>query len=92
MEGTEDYVGKLSLDKTMALVAASDLHLAADTGTGHMAAAYGVPVVSIFGPTDPRTYRPYSTHCRVLKEGNRTGDVPPTHVVEAATALLEARR
>src|SRR5262249_934501 len=60
IEGAINLVGKLSLFETMSVVAGSKLHLAADTGTGHMAAAYGVPYVSIFGPTNPDLYRPYS--------------------------------
>ncbi|MBC8063619.1 MAG: hypothetical protein H7Y17_02220, partial [Chlorobia bacterium] len=41
----------------MSAVAHSTIHLAADTGTGHMAAAFGVPFVSVFGPTDPKLFR-----------------------------------
>jgi ADP-heptose:LPS heptosyltransferase len=95
LEGTEDYVGKLGLERTMAVVAGSDLHLAADTGTGHMAAAYGVPVVSVFGPTNPDVYRPYRTNrtdCIVLKESERTADVKPAQVIRAAQELLDRRR
>jgi ADP-heptose:LPS heptosyltransferase len=55
-----DLVGRLRLRETMAWVASSAVHIAADTGTGHIAAAYGVPVVSIFGPTDPSRFRPYA--------------------------------
>ncbi|HSI72120.1 MAG TPA: glycosyltransferase family 9 protein [Fimbriimonas sp.] len=91
LEGAEDYVGKLGLDKTMSIVATSDLHLAADTGTGHMAAAYGVPVVSVFGPTDYRSYRPYTTYSRVLREGSSTGDVKPEQILAAAHELLEGQ-
>ncbi|MEZ0326816.1 MAG: glycosyltransferase family 9 protein [Fimbriimonas sp.] len=88
LDGAEDYVGQLGLEKTMQMVAQSDLHLAADTGTGHMAAAYRVPVVSVFGPTDPAIYRPYTDNGKVLRAGQKTADVKPEHVIKAARELL----
>ena len=44
----------LSLRELMALIRRCDLLVTNDSGPRHIAAAYGVPVVSIFGPTDPR--------------------------------------
>jgi len=87
---TENSVGKLALRESLARVACSAIHLAGDTGSGHIAAAYGVPVVSIFGPTDPRLYRPYSEAATVLKKGNRPDDCSPEEVISAAEALLAA--
>jgi ADP-heptose:LPS heptosyltransferase len=86
--GTTDWVGKLPLGKTMALVARSAVHLAGDTGTGHMAAAYGTPVVSVFGPTNPHTYRPFSDRARVLRCSNVTSDVAPSDILNAVQELL----
>jgi len=80
-------VGKLGLRETMSVIASSSLTLAADTGAGHLAAAYGVPVVSIFGPTDPDEFRPYTDRSVVLKEGQSTGLVRPEQVVESALKL-----
>ncbi len=88
LEGADDLVGKLTLEETQQWVANSALHVAADTGTGHMAAAYGVPVVSIFGPTDPVQYRPYTQNGIVLREGTKTENVTPSQVVEAAGRVL----
>jgi ADP-heptose:LPS heptosyltransferase len=88
LEGAIDLVGKLPLALTLAGVQCSQLHLAGDTGTGHMAAAYGVPIVSVFGPTDPAVFRPYSSHGTVLREGRETGNVDPEQVVRAARELV----
>lgn len=85
--GTVDLVRKLPLDQTMAVVAHSAIHLAGDTGSGHMAAAYGVPLVSVFGPTNPNVYRPYSDLAVVLREGRDTANVPAERVIEAARDL-----
>lgn len=86
-----NLVGRLSLRQTMAVVARSELHLAADTGSGHIAAAYGVPVVSVFGPTDPVVYRPYSHNAIVLKHGTKTEDTLPDGIVDAGMTLMERR-
>ena len=87
VEGTIDLVGKLSLAETMSAIAHSSLTLAADTGAGHIAAAYGVPVVSVFGPTDPEEFRPYTDRGIVLKNGSETSAVKPEEVVHAAKSL-----
>ncbi|MBS1724974.1 MAG: glycosyltransferase family 9 protein [Armatimonadetes bacterium] len=85
---SEDAVGALDLRGAMGAVAASRVHLAADTGTGHIAAAYGVPVVSIFGPTDPARFRPYSSKAKVLKNAAEPGSVSPDQVVSACMELI----
>jgi ADP-heptose:LPS heptosyltransferase len=87
VDGARDLVGKLPLGQTMDMVARSRVHLCADTGTGHMAAAYGVPVVSIFGPTDPARFRPYTCDGVVLRRGNVTGNVSPGEVLAAVGHL-----
>ncbi|MBS1718797.1 MAG: glycosyltransferase family 9 protein [Armatimonadetes bacterium] len=85
-----NLVGKTSLRESMALVKSSALHLAADTGTGHIAAAYGVPVVSIFGPTNATRFRPYSDRGVVLQRERDPASVPVEDVISAAKKLLEA--
>ena len=82
-----DWVGKLSLASTLEAVRLSAVHLAGDTGTGHMAAALGVPVVSVFGPTDPAEYRPYTELGRVLREGPRPSSIPPSAILDAVREL-----
>lgn len=88
--GVEDRVGKTSLREAQAWVRASAVHLCGDTGTGHIAAAVGVPVVSVFGPANPRRTRPYTTRGVVLHRGPNTFDTPPSEVVEAALSLVGA--
>lgn len=45
---------RLQLGEVAHLLAASEGIVAVDTGLGHLAAALGVPTVSLYGPTDPK--------------------------------------
>jgi ADP-heptose:LPS heptosyltransferase len=85
-------VGKYPLVRSMGAVLASDLHLAADTGTGHVAAAYGVPVVSVFSKNDPQRFRPYAENAKVLRHGKEAARVRSAEVVEAAHQLLQEKQ
>lgn len=62
-----DRVGRLSLREAMVAMAASDLHLSADTGSGHIAAAYGVPVVTLFSRHGPERYLPRGSRAEWLR-------------------------
>ena len=54
-----NLVGKTTLDISLAIIQRADLLVAADTGTTHMAAALGVPLVALYGPSNPRITGPY---------------------------------
>ena len=88
VDGIENQVGKLRLKESLRVVAESALHLAGDTGTGHMAAAVGTPVVSIFGPMDPVLYRPYTKSGTDLLRDADPKKVSPEEVLEAAAHYL----
>ncbi|MGA7730514.1 MAG: glycosyltransferase family 9 protein [Chloroflexia bacterium] len=61
--GTHAHVinatGHTTLGETAALVRKCALFLGNDSSPLHIAAATGTPVVGIYGPTDPRSYRPW---------------------------------
>ncbi len=92
LPGVEDYVGKLSLRESLGVVRASRIHLASDTGTGHAAAAYGVPVVSVMGPMPPAKYRPYTQNGVVLEKGIDPSAVSVSSVIEAVESLGLVRK
>jgi heptosyltransferase II len=56
-----DTVGTLDYAGLCREVAACDLVVGNDTGTMHLAAAYGVPTVTLFGPTDPDKWNPLTS-------------------------------
>lgn len=51
-----------------ALLARSAVYIGGDTGTTHLASAAGVPVLSLFGPTDFIINRPYSNRSVILRK------------------------
>jgi heptosyltransferase-2 len=63
--------GATSLRELMGVIARSTLVISNDTGPMHLANALGVPVVGIFGPTDPAVTGPFAPPSRVVKK-----DVP----------------
>lgn len=86
--GAIDWVGKLTLAETMAAIAESELLLSGDTGAGHIAAAYHTPVLSVFGPTDPAIFRPYSDLGIVLRNGRATENTSVDEVLSTAREAL----
>jgi heptosyltransferase III len=48
----------LSLDDLAGVLAGATLYLGNDSGVTHLAAALATPTVAVFGPTDPRIWRP----------------------------------
>ena len=62
-----DFSSALNLRETGGLLARMDLCLGIDTGLLHIAASFGVPVVALFGPTNPNHWRPWDTPCEVIR-------------------------
>jgi heptosyltransferase II len=58
--------GKTSLLEAMALIAASRGLASNDSGLMHVAAAFGVPQVAVFGSTSPEHTPPLNANARVL--------------------------
>jgi heptosyltransferase-2 len=61
--------GKTSLKESMNVLAHAKLCIGNDSGMNHIAEAYGVPCVTLFGPTDPRFgFAPHGTKSRQLSK------------------------
>lgn len=48
----QDWTGRTSLTELAGILASADLVVGNDSGIVHLAAAFGRPVVTLFGPTD----------------------------------------
>ena len=58
--------GELDLGEAVALLEMSDVYVGVDSGPMHIAAFAGIPVVALFGPTDPAKVGPYGAGHRVV--------------------------
>lgn len=56
-----------TITELIALTRRARVFIGGDTGPLHLAAALGIPVVAIFGPTDPTRNGPYATRSIVLR-------------------------
>lgn len=62
----KNLAGRTTLLELGGLLQHAQLAITVDSGPMHMAAALGVPVLALFGPTDPVRTGPYGPKARVL--------------------------
>jgi heptosyltransferase III len=74
-----------SLAETKSLLSGASLFIGNDSGPAHIAAAFGIPVVVLFGPSDPLTWAPWRTESRVLTSATAED------VLAAIESLLPSR-
>jgi heptosyltransferase-2 len=102
--GTVDLAGRTDLGAACDLIAAADLVVSNDSGLMHVAAAFGRPLVAVYGSSDPGFTPPLSDRARVLTLGLSCSpcferecplghlkclkDLAPAQVLAAADALL----
>ena len=65
-EGVINLVGRTTIGDLPALLSRCSLFIGNDSGATHVAAAVGVPVVVIFGPTDPAGSHPLTPQLSVV--------------------------
>ncbi len=63
-----------SISELIALTRRTRLFIGGDTGPMHMAAALKIPVVAIFGPTNPARNGPFATRSIVLRSASSVTD------------------
>jgi heptosyltransferase-1 len=85
-----DFAGLTTLPELVALFKAAKIVVSNDTGPGHIAAALGVPLVMIFGPSNPIRLLPYrrpETLAAVepFERGLKLQSSDPAHAIEAIT-------
>jgi ADP-heptose:LPS heptosyltransferase len=88
------HVAGLTLQQLAGVLACCDAYVGNDSGVTHLSAALGIPVVAIFGPTDPAIWAPRGVRVSVLWRGRDIRSVTVEEVLEAATSWVrrEAKR
>jgi len=102
-EGTARKIS-CSVSELIALTRRAGLFIGGDTGPMHLAAALRIPVVAVFGPTNPARNGPFGTRSAVLRNASSVTDhtrhrepeqglleITVAEVVGAARKLLQSR-
>jgi heptosyltransferase I len=101
--GTINLAGETSLSELAALISRGTLCVSNDSGPMHLAVALNLPVVSVFGPTDPVWAGPYRRKNSVLRADlpcspcylRRLGECPNHHAcmerVSASDVIARAQ-
>uniref|UniRef100_UPI0022EA974E glycosyltransferase family 9 protein n=1 Tax=Falsiroseomonas oryzae TaxID=2766473 RepID=UPI0022EA974E len=76
--------------RAVAVAARCAAGVANDAGGGHMIAASGTPLLSLFGPTRPDKFRPVAARSAVLRAQDFGGPEMHRIPMEAAAAALES--
>lgn len=71
-----DWSGRTSLDHALAAIAAAKAVVSNDSGLMHVAAAFGIPQVALFGSSSPLHTPPLSPQAHVIWLKNDPGYVP----------------
>jgi ADP-heptose:LPS heptosyltransferase len=90
---TRSSAGTGSFDFTIAVAERLAVVVANDSGTGHLFGAAGRPIVSLFGPTDPRRWAPFAPLRKSVwaREfgGKAMECIPPEAVTAAVEEILD---
>jgi ADP-heptose:LPS heptosyltransferase len=78
------------LGEIKSLVSGASLFVGNDSGPAHMAAAFGVPVVALFGPSDPAIWGPWRTASEVISSPQGIGAIETARVLDALGRLRVA--
>jgi ADP-heptose:LPS heptosyltransferase len=85
-----DLAGQATLLQSAAVLGHMRLFVGNDSGLGHLAAAAGIPTLTLFGPGDPARYRPWNPRGRWLQSPTRQlADLTVADAAQAARSLLE---
>lgn len=81
-------VSGAALPELARLMRDASLFIGNDSGPAHVAAAFGVPEVVFFGPSDAEIWSPWRTKAAVLKADGPIGSITVEDAVSAAAACM----
>ncbi|MBL8237339.1 MAG: glycosyltransferase family 9 protein [Bryobacterales bacterium] len=76
-----------SLKDTLVLMQSASLFIGNDSGPAHIAAAFNVPLVVLFGESDPVIWAPWRARARTLVANGAMDRIPTGDVLAAIEAL-----
>lgn len=82
-----DLAGRTTLCQAAALLDLAAVFVGNDSGLGHMAAARGIPTLTLFGPGRPERYRPLGARARMIEAPG--GVLPALSPAVVETAVRE---
>ncbi len=80
----------VSLDEIKNQLSGASIFIGNDSGPAHMAAAFGLPVAIVFGPSDVNAWSPWRTRAEVLRGGDSAANIPIDQML-VSIARLESR-
>ncbi len=84
-----ELIKRKAIREVAAILSATDLVITNDTGIMHVAAGVGVPVLSLFGPTDPAQWAPIGRQNRFLQgKGGDINTITVDDVVRCAQEMI----
>jgi heptosyltransferase-3 len=75
------------LQRTKELLAGASSFIGNDSGPAHMAAAFGIPTLVFFGPSDPVTWAPWRTASEVLISEGPIYSISPQQAIASLEKL-----
>lgn len=72
-----------SLPEVKSLLSAASVFIGNDSGPAHMAAAFGIPSVVLFGPSNPVIWGPWRTEAEIIIDPDGLAQVTVSRVVAA---------
>jgi ADP-heptose:LPS heptosyltransferase len=75
------------LSEVKSVLSGAQLFIGNDSGPAHIAAAFGIPVVVLFGPSNPVTWAPWRTEAQVLTSPEGMPGISIAQVTAAAETL-----
>jgi heptosyltransferase III len=79
------------LKTVMSVLESATLFVGNDSGPAHMAAAFGIPVIVLFGPSDPVIWAPWRTESKVFASPQGMAGIQVGAVVHAIDHLRVAQ-